>query len=587
MPPTSDDSMKRLRDCDEESRSAKLRALGREQLLRTQLDAIVSSRSWKLARRLRDAAQWARAHFGRKLNEDEKSTPVPAAQDTSVAGKAGEIRSEDFSVQGREAWDRAGSVRLAALLDGKTRMGFPYPADCRISVIVVLYGKAHLGVLCLESILRNADVPYELILVDNHSTDRTPEMLERLEGAVVIRNPENLGFGYACGQGAERARGELLCFLNNDALLQPGSFSAVLADFRENESIGAVGGKILLADGRLQEAGSMVWKDGSAWGYGRRDDPGLPRYNFRRPVDYCSGAFLFTPRPLFRELGGFDTRFSPAYYEDSDYCFKVWDKGLKVIYEPRAVIRHYESASLENTEASKDSIAKHQAIFVDKWKEQLQHHLSRAGEHIPYARFAQLAGGARILYLGESVPQNTDDAKFKVSNSVVAQLVDEGHYVTVASTSQAMGAFKDGNSSRDIEYVDYTTAAHYVFRELLSQYDAVWINGQRSIRNFLLHIHNMDGTIPPIIYEAGRLITNEEAVASRAAAATDDLAGSLDEDLVFCSAADAVLVATEADRQFLLDKGMKSVHVVSAKNIAEVAAEIGASAMRPWGSNRL
>jgi GT2 family glycosyltransferase len=568
----TDDTTKDLRRCDEENRAAKLRALGREQYLQTQLDSMAGSRSWKLSRPLRDATKWARNFLapGRKQGAED-ATP-PEVNGAFASQEPGDVTSDNFSTRGKEAWNSVGSARLSALLEAKTRIALPYAADCCISIIVVLYGKAHLGLLCIESILRNSDVPHELILVDNKSTDRTGEVLERLDGVEIIRNAENLGFGYACAQGAERARGEFLCFLNNDALLQAGSLSAVLADFREDQSIGAIGGKILLADGRLQEAGSMVWSDGSAWGYGRGDDPDLPRFNFRRPVDYSSGAFLFSPRSLFLELGGFDARFSPAYYEDTDYCFKVWDRGLKVIYEPRAAVRHYESASVESEENAKDSIARHQAEFFDKWQERLNQHLPRAGEHIPYARFAQWSGRARILYLVEFDTKSMNDSK--VSDSVIEQLVREGHHVTVASTSQTIREFKNANPSNDIEHADYTGSAHYVFRELLSQYDAVWISGRQGMRNFLLHIRDMVETIPTIIYNASDVAKEPEAIAKRAADVTDERAGRRDQDLLFCSAADVVLVASEADKQFLSEKGMSDVRVLSVEAITELAVEL-------------
>ena len=571
MTSANDDTTQRLRDCAEQNRAAKLRALGREQYLGAQLDTVIGSRSWSLTRPLRKLTKWTRKLVARGAKQDAGQSGLSTAADTALVNPApDDVASEQFSSRGREAWNSAGSARLAALLEGKSKIVFPHAAECRISIIVVLYGKAHLGLLCIESILRNADVPYELVLVDNHSTDRTGEMLEHLDGVEIIRNAENLGFGYACGQGAERARGEFLCFLNNDALLEAGSLSAVLADFREDQSIGAIGGKILLADGRLQEAGSMVWNDGSAWGYGRGDDPDLLRFKVRRPVDYSSGAFLFTPRSLFLELGGFDAAFSPAYYEDSDYCFKVWGKGLKVVYEPRAAIRHYESASLEVEQNVKDSIARHQAKFFQKWQERLQHHLPRAGEHIPYARFAHWSGKARILYLVEFEEKNTSDSK--APDSVIAQLVREGHHVTVASTSQTIAEFKNANPSTDIEYADYTESAHYVFRELLSQYDAVWIGGQQSMRNFLLHIREMEETIPTIIYNAGVVAREPEAIDNRAADVTDELADRLNRDLVFCSAADVVFVASEEDRQFLLRKGTSDIRVLSVEAITAVAA---------------
>ena len=113
-------------------------------------------------------------------------------------------------------------------------MVFPLE-KCEVSIIVVLYNQAHLGLLCLESILQNAKVSYQLILVDNNSTDNTHELLERLDGVEVIRNKENLGFGHAYAPRGRACWGNYLCFLNNDALLGRSSLSAVLRDCREDQ----------------------------------------------------------------------------------------------------------------------------------------------------------------------------------------------------------------------------------------------------------------------------------------------------------------------------------------------------------------
>ena len=350
---------------------------------------------------------------------------------------------------------------------------------------------------------QNAGDDYELILVDNGSTDDTGKLLDRIDGAKILRNGENKGFGYACVQGAERAAGEYLCFLNNDLVLCPGALQAAVANFGHDASIGAVGGKLLFSDGRLQEAGAIIWRDGTAWGYGRGDDASSHKYSFRRPVDYCSGALLFTPRALFDELDGFDQRFAPAYYEDTDYCFKVWDKGKKVIYEPQAEVHHYESASMPSSEAANQLIADHRAKFAEKWKSKLQHQLPLAGAAIPYARIAAQATGARILYMCNQVPHRELGSDFAAANHFITRLVSEGHHVTCISMTEPLGADEYTDLPREVEFADARSDAHYVYRELLSQYDAIWITGKSSMREFLGHMRDIAERVPTIVYEVG------------------------------------------------------------------------------------
>src|SRR5271157_6231537 len=289
-------------------------------------------------------------------------------------------------------WDREGHERLQQLLAGTVNLECPATVSPQVSFVLVIFNKAHLSLLSIQSVLRFADLNYELIVVDNGSTDLTSSMLDRIKGVKILRNASNTGFGPACMQAAATAIGEFLCFLNNDALVIEGSISTALKSF-ENSIVGAVGGKILLANGRLQEAGSIIWSDGSALGYGRGDDPELPHYNFRRPVDYCSAAFLFTPRSLFFELGGFKEEFAPAYYEDTDYCLRVWQHGLQVVYEPRAVIRHFESASSGGNEAAQLQMAANQSKFVEVWEQTLPRYLAPATSNVLRARIAASSTG--------------------------------------------------------------------------------------------------------------------------------------------------------------------------------------------------
>ena len=165
----------------------------------------------------------------------------------------------------------------------------------------------------------------------------------------------------AANQGAALARGEFILFLNNDAEPMPGSLAALVDTLSQSPSIGAVGGKLVFPDGTLQEAGGIVWSDGACESYGRGQDPSAPEFCFERDVDFCSGAFFLTRRETFQGYGGFDERYRPAYYEDVDYCVRLWKDGLRVVYQPAAVAIHFEfgSASHAPTRQHADRETRH------------------------------------------------------------------------------------------------------------------------------------------------------------------------------------------------------------------------------------
>lgn len=226
----------------------------------------------------------------------------------------------------------------------------------------------------------------EIIVVDDASTDDTQERLNILRGQdnrlKVVKNTENVGFIASCNRGASFAVGEILLFLNNDTVLLPGWLPPLLRIFQDYPDAGAVGGKLLFPDGRLQEAGGIIFRDGSADHFGREalevDDP---LFNYVREVDYCSGALLATRHWLFKEVGGFDTYYQPAYYEDVDYCFQVREKGYGVYYQPESVIVHFEggTAGKDVSTGAKRFQLLNRAKFVERWSHRLSRHARAPG----------------------------------------------------------------------------------------------------------------------------------------------------------------------------------------------------------------
>ena len=268
-----------------------------------------------------------------------------------------------------------------------TALSFPATDSVTVSIVIPVFNQAAHTHRCLVSLLEHTEGAFEVIVVDNASTDATASMLASVQGIRVIVNTKNLGFVLACNQGAAKASGDFIVFLNNDTEVTSGWLQALLLPF-EDHDVGIVGAKLVYPDGRLQEAGNMIWQDGSGWNYGRGDDPERPEYNFIREVDYCSGACLAIPRTIWDTVGGFDERYVPAYYEDTDLCFAVREHGYKVVYQPFARVTHYEgmTAGTDVTTGYKRFQNINRKKFIDKWGRVLANGHREGPEHIYVAR---------------------------------------------------------------------------------------------------------------------------------------------------------------------------------------------------------
>jgi GT2 family glycosyltransferase len=242
-----------------------------------------------------------------------------------------------------------------------------------VSIIVPVFNQWPITKDCLQAIW--ATVPrwceIEVIVSDDASTDDTPLELASLATSEprlkVLRKEKNSGFVETCNRAAATATGNILVFLNNDTVPKPGWLMPLLRTFELFPDVGAVGGKLLFPDGRLQEAGGIVFSDASVWHFGL-GEPNATASLFEnvRQVDYVSAALMATPRDLFAALGGFDLDYAPGYYEDTDYCFRLREQGLHVYYQPEAVVVHLEGATA-GTDLSA-GMKRHQLINQDRFR---------------------------------------------------------------------------------------------------------------------------------------------------------------------------------------------------------------------------
>ena len=278
----------------------------------------------------------------------------------------------------RAHFDRAPASRRAVLYLPVERPFAPFAvprADTpRASIVIPVFDQFAHTLACLRALAEHPPAtPVEVIVVDDGSSDDTASALPQVDGLRYHRRAANGGFIAACNDGAALARGEFLVFLNNDTVPQPGWLEALLQTFDTEPGTGLAGAQLLYPDGRLQEAGGVVFDDGSGWNYGRFAAPDDCRYAYLRDCDYASGAAIAIPRALFQSLGGFDARYAPAYYEDTDLAFAVRAAGHRVVYQPAAQVVHVEGATSGTDIASgaKAYQVRNRGRFADKWRQAL------------------------------------------------------------------------------------------------------------------------------------------------------------------------------------------------------------------------
>ena len=360
-----------------------------------------------------------------------------------------------------------------------------------ISIVVPVYNQLAHTLMCLDCLaLQKSPFSFEVIVIDDCSTDETEEILVNIPHLKYIRNEENVGFINSCNRGANESSGEYIVFLNNDTLPSPDWLRQLRLTFENHENVGVVGSKLVFSNGNLQEAGGIIWNDASGWNWGRGENPNHPKYNYVRDVDYVSGCSFMIPRELFLETCSFDKDLEFAYYEDTSKCFQLRSLGYRILYQPLSHLIHFEGVSCgtDITKGLKKYQITNREIFKEKHKKLLSTHLS-SGENPEVASDRTVKG--HILIIDAETPRPDQDSGSVDMFNLIRILVNEGyrvHFVPQTNFSH-FGSYTNTLMSLGVEciYAPFYVSLESYLRERGDVFDYIFMCrmpvAQNSIRD--------------------------------------------------------------------------------------------------------
>ncbi|BBK36723.1 glycosyl transferase family protein [Allostella sp. ATCC 35155] len=534
-----------------------------EEKLAATRDLLLSKLPWFLRQHedLRDRARWASAYLPMLM-----SACVSTYQELrrALEAEAAARREPPPSLEGL-GFDRV----VEGVLSRFPILEAPRFDEPEVSIVIPVYEKFDFTYACVKSILdTNVRASYEIIVVDDCSKDETLLAPMILQNCRILRNERNQGFVLNCNRGAREARGRYVFLLNNDTALFPDAIDALLDTFRQHDNVGAVGSKLLFGDGKLQEAGGIIWRLGDGWNYGRGQDPEEPRFNYVRPADYISGAALMLPRDLFLELGGFDTHYVPAYYEDTDLAFRVRAAGRRVLYQPRSKITHFEgvSSGTDLTQGAKRYQVVNGRKFFTRWKSVLEQHALNG--HQP-EREKDRGARFRTLFIDETTPTPKEDAGSNAAVTHMRCLQALGAKVTFvpADNMTHLGAPSTALQDMGVEFLHhpYFWSVEEVLRKRPDEFDLIYLHRFNTADR---HLGICRALAPKarIVYNVADLhylrYEREREVGAPGAKTAAEIAAFKARELQAIRSSDVVLVHSDVEREVLAREGVDHVVVV-------------------------
>lgn len=596
----ADDAYRQVRENYEDEKTARLAALERHANemraseiaatndaryiahLQNELHRITSSRSWRYTRPLRLALRLGRIFpravktIARLASSDRNlfARTINVFRREGVRGTLLRLRREiRKTVRPDEGLFAASTDELSPVIGALSLHTDERP---QISIVIPVYEHHETTFACLKSIASHApSTAFEIIVADDASPTSASDALSVVTGVRFVRQSQNLGFLRNMNAAVREARGEFVLILNNDTLLTAGAIDAMLQTFASHERVGLVGAKLLNADGSLQEAGGIVWQDGSAWNYGRGSHPLDPRFNYVRDADYCSGAALLVRKSLFDELNGFDEYYLPAYYEDTDLAFRVRDRGLRVLYQPHASIYHLEGVSHGKDVASgiKAHQATNEAKFFERWKGTLAKHRKNSDQPTREARRER----EKTVLIIEAcmITPDQDSGSIRLLNLMRILRANGHHVIFLAENLEGTARYRCQLEALGIEvlYDAWAGSVKQTLRDRGAELDVVMLCRHyvasahlADVRTYAAHARVVFDTVDLHFLREEReaALTNDIQMLERAQKTRID-------ELHMVASCDVTLVVSEVERD-LLNQLQPSASVSVVSNVHEPVA---------------
>ncbi|TNE67299.1 MAG: glycosyltransferase [Alphaproteobacteria bacterium] len=457
---------------------------------------------------------------------------------------------------------------------------FPEATGAKVSVIVPVHNKFEVTYNCLASLLlAYNDAAFEVVVVDDGSSDRTLELGALVQGIQIVRHDKAKGFVGACNAGAAAASGDYVVLLNNDTEVTNRWLDELLFLFDQFEGVGLAGSKLIYPDGTLQEAGGVVWADGVAWNYGKHGNAYDPIYNYVRSAHYCSGAAVIVARAVWEQVGGLSEAYAPAYYEDTDLAFSVRAAGFKTLYAPQSVVVHYEGIS-NGTEVASSGLKRFQEInrpkFVGRWPDFFKTAPSE-GENALLHKDEGIE--RRALFMDYQVPRTDYDAGSYAAVQEIRLMQSLGYKVTFIPANLAyLGKYVEQLQRMGVEvvYAPFYVSVEEFMQMRGREFDLVYITRYHVAQDNLQLVRNHAPQAKVLFNNADLHFLREirAAVQSGDEEALEQARETRGRELAVMRNVDVTLSYNDVEHAVILSHNMEHSTVMKAPWVVDVAADV-------------